>query len=60
MRSSRSREDFFQTGLKIAYFRDLSMNSSLSEYENKFKIIIESKNTTWVNTVKGRGSIGDV
>ena len=36
------------------------MIPSLSDYEIKFEIVIESKNTTFLKIIKGRGSIGDV
>ena len=33
---------------------------SLSDSEIKFEIVIESNNTTFLKTTKGRGSIGNV
>ena len=56
----RSRDDFFRIGLIIDYFRDLAMIPSLSDSEIKFEIVIESKNTTFLKTTKGRGSIRDI
>ena len=56
----RIKREFFENRRNNSILRDLAMIPSLSDSEIKFEIVIESKNTTFLKTAKGRGSMEDV